>query len=173
MINITYPDYIKYILDKSKVTLIPKKVPDKQKYFKMYHKYYCKDFSIESYFKVIDIFDVEEDKYATLSFSDNIFWTIPNIIEDNSGLYELIYDKNKILDQKIINSDSSYYGYELIYWFYNKYNYRYSEFKPYIEDNGKCRFNESCKYFINADFKDGKFINVRIKADRRITNVQC
>lgn len=173
MINITYPEYIDYILDKSKYTLIPKKVSDKQKYFKLYHKYYYKDFSIESYFKVIDIFNIEEgnDFYATLSFSDNIFWTIPNTIQDSSDIYELIYDKNKILDQEIINSGISYYGYELIYWFYNNYDYKYSEFKPYIEDNGKCRFNENCKYFLNADFKNGKFTNIKIKSDRRIANV--
>lgn len=166
MINITYPENLLYILDKQRsARFIPKRVPNKQKYFKLYHKYFCNDFVTDSYFKVIDSYNIDETNYIELSFSDNIFWVIPNCIV--SDTYELIFDKDNILKQKIINSEQSYFGYEIIYWFYHRFNYRYSEFKPYVEDNGKCRLNESCKYFITADFNHGKFTNIKIKLDNR------
>lgn len=167
---IIYPNNLIKILDAHKGMLIPKKVSNKQKYFKLYHKYFCDELKSDSYFKIEDIYKVNDnDAYITLSFSDNIYWTIPNEII-KSEIYELIYDKNDILKQKIINSGKSYFGYEIIYWFYNKYNYRHSEFIPYIEDNGKCRLNESYKYFLNAEFKNGRYINIKIKLDRRREN---
>lgn len=165
---IDYPENLKLILDKHKNTLIPKKVPNRQKYLKLFHKYYCKEFASDSYFKVIESYEIEDINYITLSFSDNIFWSIPNEIKEEYNMYELIYNKNDLLNQKIINSDISYYGYEIIYWFYNNYNHKFSEFIPYIENNGKCRVNENCKYFLYAEYKNGKYINIKIKSDRRI-----
>jgi hypothetical protein len=164
---ISYPNNLENILEKHKNIFIPKRVPNKQKYYKNYHKYFCKEFSSESYFKVIESYNVEDINYVTLSFSDNIYWTIPNEINEDE-VYELIYNKNDLLNQNIINSDISYYGYEIIYWFYNKFNYKYSEFIPYIEDGGKCRVNENCKYFLYAKYRNGKYINIQLKTDRRI-----
>jgi hypothetical protein len=167
MINITYPSKLQYVLDKSKTPFLPKKVPRKQKQFKLFHKYYYSEYISDSYFKVIDEYYVGDDKYITISFSDNIYWSIPADITDYNNLYELIYDKNNILKKKIINSKDSYSGYEILYWFNNKYNYKYSEFKPYIEDGGKCRVNENYNYFISADYINRKYTNVRFKIDRR------
>ena len=169
MSYITYPDSLKLVLDKHKNILIPKKVPDKQKHFKIHHKYYCKSFVIDSYFKIIDTYKVNEEDYVIMSFSDNRFWTIPNEIY-MGDIYELLYNKNDILNQNIINSNKSYFGYEIIYWFLHKYDYRYFEFIPYIEDEGKSRLNESCKYFLYSEYRNGKFSNIKIKIDRRIGN---
>lgn len=164
---ITYPDNLKLILDKHNNIFIPKKVTNKQKQFKVRHKYFYQEFSSDSYFKVIESYDINEENYVTLSFSNTIFWSVPNEIIENE-VYELIYDKSNILSQNIINSEKSYYGYEIIYWFYNKYNSKYSEFIPYIEDNGKSRVNESYKYFLYAKYRNGKYTNIQIKLDRRV-----
>lgn len=164
---IKYPKNLKLVLNKSKNIFIPKRVSYKQKYFKLYHKYYCEEFISDSYFKVIDMYEIEGERYVILSFSNSIFWTLPNEINEDV-MYELVYDKNNLLKQNIINSDISYFGYEIVYWFYNKYNYKYTEFIPYIEDNGDCRVNEYTKYFIYADYRNGKYTNIKIKIDRRI-----
>lgn len=166
MININYPKNLLYLLRKSKASFIPKKVPDKQKFMKLHHKYYNPDFVSDSYFKVIDFFRIEDENYIILSFSDNMFWCIPADTKVNN-MYELIYDKNDILNSNIINTNISYSGYEIIYWFYNNYNSKYSNFKFYVEDNANCRVNESCNYFIYADFKNGKYTNIKIVLNRR------
>jgi hypothetical protein len=155
------------IIQKHKYIFIPKKVPNNQKYLKLHHKYYYSEFVPGCYFKVIEYFNIDKDYYVTLEFSNNRFWFIPNNIYNISDIYELIYDKNKILSENIINSNKSYYGYEIVYWFFNKYNNKYSEFKSYIEDSGKCRLNDSCKYFITAEYKHKKFTNININLDRR------
>lgn len=164
---IHYPESLLYILNSCKTKFIPKKIPEKQKYFKLYHKYYCIDFLKTSYFKIIDVYDIDGVQYITISFSDDIYWCIPNEIIYHYSTYELIYDKNDIINQKIINSDESYPGYQILYWFRKRYSKKYSEFKPYIEDNGKSRIQESCNYFLYADLSNGKYINPKIILDRR------
>lgn len=170
MINIQYPENLLYLLKSGKSSFIPKKIPNKQKYFKLYHKYYIYDFIHTSYFKIIDSFYVDNDQYITLSFSDEIYWTIPNNIIYYDNSYELIYDKNKILNQNIINSKESYPGYQILYWFFNNYKKKHVEFKPYIEDNGKSRIQENCNYFLYADYVKGKYTNLKIILDRRNKN---
>ena len=162
-----YPDSLLYIIRHCNSSFIPKKIPENQKYFKLYHKYYCKDFIPTSYFKVIDIFNIDEIQYIELLFSDSIHWLIPNNIIYKDSTYELIYDKNNIMNQDIINSEESFLGYQIIYWFCRKYNKKYYEFKPYIEYNGKSRIQDNCSYFISADFRRGKYINPKIILDRR------
>ena len=110
-----YHDSLLYVIRHSRSTLIPRKIPNKQKYFKLYHKYYCKDFIPSSYFKVISVFTIDDIQYVELLFSDDIHWIIPNEIIYKDDTYELMYDKNDILNQNIINSDNSYPGYQIIY----------------------------------------------------------
>lgn len=167
---INYPSNLLYLIKYNKANFIPKKIHKKQKRFKLYHKYYCSEFISTSYFKVIDIFNIDDQEYVVLLFSDNIQWLIPNIIDYYNHTYELIYDKNNIINQNIINSKESYPGFQIIYWFYQKYNKKYSEFKPYIEDNGKSKIQDNNYYFVEADFLNGKYINTKITLDRRKQN---
>lgn len=167
MINIYYPADLIYVAHASKYNFIPKKVSSKQKYFKLYHKYYYSEFSAVSYFKVIDQFNIDGVQYVTLSFSGDLYWTIPNYIECPEETYELVFDNKNLLRQKIINSEESYAGYEIIYWFYERYHKRFSEFIPYVEDNGNCRLNDSLRYYLYADYINGKFTNIKIISDRR------
>jgi hypothetical protein len=165
MININYPKILLMILKRKKHKFIPKKTPYKQKYLKLHHTYYCEDFAPESYFKVLEFLTIENKYYAILLFSNNRYWLVPNDISNINNIYELIYDKNNLLQENIINSNKSYFGYEIIYWFYNKYNNKYNGFKQYIEDDGKSRLNDNYKYFINAKYKNNKYINITITLD--------
>lgn len=166
MININYPPILLMLLKKHKHIFIPKRVPSKQKYLKLYHKYYYEEFAPESYFKPIEFLTIDDEYYVILSFSNERYWAIPNDISSVSNIYELIYNKNNLLKDNIINSGKSYFGYEIIYWFFNKYNNKYSEFKQYIEDDGRCRLNDNYKYFVNAKYKRGKYINITISIDK-------
>lgn len=168
---ITYPDKLLYLLKTNKVAFIPKKIPTKQKHFKLYHKYYVDEFVPTGYFKITDIYSINDIQYVTLSFSDDLFWSIPNEIPDCNA-YELIYNNNDINNKNILNTNESYPGYQILYWFYNRNNLKYSEFGSYVNDNGKSRVQESCNYFLYADFRNGKYINPRVKLDRRNKNVR-
>ena len=165
MININYPNFLLMILKRKKHKFIPKKTPCNQKYLKLRHTYYCEDFVPESCFKVLEYLTIEDKYYVIITFSNNRYWLVPNDISNINNIYELIYDKNNLLQENIINSNKSYFGYEIIYWFYNKYNNKYNGFKQYIEDDGKSRLNDNYKYFINAKYKNNKYINITITLD--------
>ena len=167
MINIYYPNQLINILRKSKSPLIPKRLSDKQKILKPHHKYYATEFASASYFKVIDSFNTDQETYVVLLFVDNLYWTLPSRLNKMLDIYELLYDKNNILNTNIINSNSSYYGYEIRYWFFNKNNNKLNDFKDYLDNNGKYKIDDSCKYFITADInkKSGKYYNAKINHD--------
>jgi hypothetical protein len=166
VINIYYPKNLINILRKSKNPFIPRKLPDKFKQLKVHRKYYASEFASASYFKVIDSFETEQETYVVLLFVDDLYWTIPSKLNNMLDIYELIYDKYNLLGKNIINSGSSYYGYEIKYWFFNKNNNKFNKFKVYLEDNGKYKIDESDKYFITANIgKNGKYINVKMIRD--------
>lgn len=167
MIDIYYPSKLLQVLNKTKSPFIPKKVPEKQNYIKLYHKYYSEDFMSDSYFKVIDSFNIDNEIYGVLNFNDDIYWTIPIEKIDTSNMYELVYDNNNIINTNIINSENSYNGYIIKYWFFKNYHSILREFKPYIEDNGYCSISDYNKYFISATYINHKYTNIKLTIDRR------
>jgi len=167
VIDIYYPEQLIDILDRSRVSFIPKRLPKDQNNIKQFRRYYCKDFMSESYFKVIETYMVENELYGILKFIDDLYWTIPIENINTENIYEIIYDKNCILNQNIINSGRSYKGYEIRYWFFKNYNHKYSGFTPYIEDDGKCCLAEHISYFISADLINNKYTNIKIQIDKR------
>lgn len=167
MINVDYPEKLMHILKNSRAPFIPKKLSLNQKDLRLYHRYYSSEFNPDSYFKVIETYDIEEETYGTLSFADNIYWCISINNINTNNVFELIYDKNKILNSNIINSGISYKGYEIKYWFYKNYNKRYSEFLPYIEENGNCKLADQTKYFVSASYVNRNYINPKIQIDKR------
>lgn len=82
--------------------------------------------------------------------------------------YLLIKDNEKIYTQDIINSNKSFTGAEIIYWFYvNNIDIegsKYHGFQSYISNDSNFRLSDTNRYKIFAKLnKNGNYVNCKIK----------
>ena len=83
-------------------------------------------------------------------------------------------DKEKIYKKSIINSQVSYTGAEIIYWFFmnniKSFNKKYNGFWKFVDRYSKHRVNDYDKYFLVADKdKRGNYIRCRAIKDDTVT----
>ena len=94
---------------------IPRMFRYKEK-FKLYHKYWIPEFT-NTVIKVIDISFIDDIEYYFIKYDDGkMYGCIPYPIEYNV-VYELLHNYDNLEDQNIVNSDISYTGAEIRYWF--------------------------------------------------------
>lgn len=165
-LKVYYPEKLINIIKNSKVPYIPKKLScvKNRKYF-LYHRYYIEDFNNGNcYFKIIDIIHTDKEKYVEITFSDSLFWILPICPNEDEIIYELCFDINNINKiEDIVNYKKFLYGYEIRYWFYNNYNFKYKNFKSYIEEiDNKSSINNFLKYKFIGDYKCGIYTNCKV-----------
>ena len=166
MINIKYPKKLLYQIKNSKTVYIPKKLDREHRYLKIYKKYYSEELNVDYYFKVLDNYKINNNIYSEITFSYSLYWCIPNPIEVEN-IYELSFDIRNVMKEKdLVNSNKSYFGYEIKYWFFKNYKNKYKEFKEYVEDDSKKCINNYNKYILSGTLKSGKYINCKIKIEK-------
>ena len=167
MININYPKKLISYIKNSKTTYIPKKLDKGHKYLKQYKKHYTEEFNPDYYFKVLNNYKIEDNVYSEITFSYFMYWCIPNPVQVEN-IYELSFDIRNVMKEKdLVNSGKSYFGYEIKYWFYKNYKNKYKEFKEYLEDNSESCINDYNKYILTGTLKSEKYINCKIKIERK------
>lgn len=140
-------------INSSRGLIYPKKLEDIMKknhyiprqlhygeHFKLYHRYF--NAYTEELFKVIEILNIDNDLYYIIHVDDNYSSAIPEPSSTEIN-YEILKDYYDIVNQSIINSDKSFTGAEIKYWFVvNEIDLSddYYGYKKY--------FDKSYKYFI-------------------------
>ena len=91
--------------------------------------------------------------------------TPPSPYED----YQIDYDRNGLSEDIIINSEKSYTGAEIRYWFFMNditcFDPKYKYFWTYVDTYSKNRVSDKQKYFLKAELKDDVYTHCRVVKD--------
>lgn len=161
-----YPMKLTKLLEKENLSYIPRKVTEKE-YLKRYCRYWQSEYS--GYFKIYDIYHIKKNEYYSVKYNDGLYAELPYPVDGT--LYELLIDQNHIqnIDQ-IINSSTSYTGYEIRYWFWkhhiNLNSPKYRGFSSFIYPNSKSTILEDKYYFIIGKELNGKYKNCKVIVDK-------
>lgn len=144
---------------------IPRKLEYKE-HLKQYKKYWLSEQCI----KVEEVYFIKGTEYYQVRFPQKMFGQISYPV-DCSSCYELKTDHKEIYKLDcIINTNKSYTGAEIKYWFYthhiNEDTEAYNEFWSFLDPNSKNVISDSKFYFLFARICDGKYINCRVCLDR-------
>lgn len=132
-----YPDDLEEDIRTHKY--IPRRCKVDEK-LRLNHRYWIPDY--KGFVKVYDIFNADGTEYYSVRFDGNMNAAIPHPIDDD--FYELLHDYDEIEKQKIINSDKSYSGAEIKFWFvYQKIDLSSKKYKGYWT-----YFNPDSKYLL-------------------------
>jgi hypothetical protein len=142
---------------------IPRKCKPKER-LKLYHRYWSSSYGI---FKVDDINFIRGVEYYYIKFDSNrMLAVISYPITDN--IYELLHDYDKIETKTIINSNKSFTGAEIKFWFVkNKINFadpKYDGFLSFLSINSKNIISDSKFYFVIRD--KSKRLKFQVTADK-------
>lgn len=122
-----------------------------------------------SLFKVIDV------KYKSGNVLDyaitksdegyNSYITTPLSPED----FIIDFDKSGLVKENIINSEKSYTGAEIRYWFFMNnidcFNTKYRYFWTYVDTFSNNRISDKQKYFLYAGMRNDEYIHCRVIKD--------
>lgn len=124
----------------------------------LYHKYWVKD--LKEIFKVTKIEEYFKNQYYYLEGRNtNQLYTFP-LVENE--FYEIMINDNDILHQDIINSNESYKGYLIKYWFFKKSSKKYKEFEKYISYTSDHSIDDNKSYKIEATKIKNSYHNCKI-----------
>lgn len=156
-----YSNDIAEIVRKNKY--VPRKI-NSDIYLKLYHRYYC-NYS-ETYFKVQRIYLVNNIEYYSVNYSNNMGAELSGPYNVD---YELLTDYRNVEKENIINSNNSYYGREIKYWFFinniDLNDPKYSEFWSFLNPNNKRTISDDKLYFVNAVEVNNMYKNCTITID--------
>ena len=164
-----YNQCLSNIISKKKYSYVPRKLKKYESY-KQYHKYWTPEF--KSFFKIENIFIACGTRYYEVKFVMSNTYGIITDPYDIEDVYELMQDRNNIRElDNIINTDISYYGSEIKYWFFvhNSNTKKYNSIEQYIENNGHNNLSDNKLYFLSANIdSDGNYSNFSFKIDYNI-----
>lgn len=142
-----YDEELEYILKKK--NLIPRLLRDNVLKYK--RKYYIRSIPGISYVENID--NIHSTYYYFIRYGSNMRGNLTYPINDT--IYELNYDVDEIYKDDIINSNQSYYGDEIKYWFIknniNLENSKYKGFCTYLNPNSKRVISDYKRYKVYYD----------------------
>ena len=141
-----YPPKLESYIRRNKY--IPRKIRENE-HLKLYHKYWLEDY--DDVIKIDEIFEVNKTKYYTIKYK-----TMTGCISDpvSKLTYELLHNKENLEKLNIINSDISYTGAEIKYWFIiNNINIesgsKYSGFWSFLNPASKNLLIDNKFYFVS------------------------
>lgn len=151
---------------------IPNRI-NREDSLKLYHRYWTPSCATE-YFKVQQIYTVDNIEYYSVKYSNLLHAEIPHPLNDDV-IYDLLIDKNNIWDKNIIDTElnTSYLGCEIKYWFFlQRSNSLVRDFEKYLL-SPISTISDSKYYFVLADMsKDNTYDNCRMVQDRRKNNIK-
>lgn len=129
-----------------------------------YYNYYW-----DMCYKVIHINNYEcNNRFLSvyIKADDNTFHLLATELDAYD--YLLLKDNEEIYKKDIINSDYTYRGAEIVYWFYvndiNLNSKKYLGFRKFVDNNSNFRISDVNRYIITADINNKEnFINCKIK----------
>ena len=142
-----YPPKLEEYIRKNK--FIPRKIR-KNEHLKMYHRYWLEDYN--DIVKVEDIFFTSGVEYYSVKYNSmNSCISAPVTA---IGTYELLYNKDCIEKLNLINSDTSYTGAEIKYWFILnnidlKHGAIYAGFWSFLNPNSNNLLIDNKYYFVS------------------------
>jgi hypothetical protein len=138
---------------------------EKYKVNKWYYSFYY-----NIIFKVTEV-NYKKDgelEYAFTKTDDNNYSMISTDI-DSTEDFAIYHDKKAIYKKEIINSEESYTGAEIVYWFFindiDCFNKRYQGFWKYVDRYSKYRISDRDKYFIKARIFNGVYVDCKLIKD--------
>lgn len=142
---------------------IPRKCKPKER-LKLYHRYWTPTYGI---FKVDDINYIRGVEYYYIKFDSNrMSAVISHPITDT--IYEMLHDYDKIETKTIINSNKSFTGAEIKFWFVkNKIDLsddKFNGFISFLSINSKNIISDSKFYFVTRD--KSKRLKFQISLDK-------
>lgn len=167
-----YPKSLEeYMKSKPESVYIPRRLYNDEK-LRLYKRYY--QVFQELYFKVIDVYNTDGIEYYTIRYNDSMIGTMTFPI-DYSTTYEMIPDRMDIANlDNIINTDISYTGAEIKFWFYSHNidfdDEYYEKFYPYISNTSKSEISDEKSYFVYTSTNESRkcrFVLDKFKLKRR------
>ena len=142
---VVYPDELEKEIIKNKY--IPRKCRELE-HLKLYHRYYTTRYGV---FKVENIESIKGIEYYFIKYNNGkLFGVISHPITDT--IYELLHDYDEIEKVNLINSNKSYSGAEIKFWFViNNINFKdqkYDGFLSFLNANSKNIISDSKYYFV-------------------------
>ena len=124
---VVYPGELEKEIIKNKY--IPRKCRELE-HLKLYHRYYT---TIYGVFKVENIESIKGIEYYFIKYNNGkLFGVISHPITDT--IYELLHDYDEIEKVNLINSNKSYSGAEIKFWFViNKINFDNPNYKGFYQ----------------------------------------
>lgn len=142
---VVYPDKLKKEILKNKY--IPRRCRELE-HLKLYHRYYSTVYGV---FKVENIESIDGRDYYFIKYHNSkLFAAISYPITDT--IYELLHDYDEIEKVDLINSDKSYTGAEIKFWFVaNCIDFKDSNYDGYLSflnANSKNIISDNKYYFV-------------------------
>ena len=143
-----FPEELEYIIKKK--GFIPRRVTNAR--LKPKHKYYIPEY--KGIVKVEDIISISNINYYIITYGNGM----NGCTSAQMTGYELLKDYYHIADKNIINSDQSYYGYEIRFWFVKNqidiHKIKYKGFYKYFTDKDYI-ISDFKRYILTCERKDG------------------
>lgn len=166
-----YPEKLKeYILsEESMIDYIPRHIKFKE-HLRLYRRYWVNYFDDEC-IKVDQIYEVDGIEYYSVKCTNCLYETITYPLDCNYT-YELMIDKKDIKNiESIINTNISYTGAEIKYWFFmNKIDLsseKYIGFWSFLNPNSKNLISDDKYYFVKSVLDtNGNLIKCKISLDK-------
>ena len=145
--------------------LIPRRLLHKE-HLKQYKKYWVQ----EQYIKIEDVYTIEGNEYYCVQFPQDMFGQLSYPINSENS-YELNADYKKIRELDcIINTNKSYPGAEIKYWFHIKNidlsSDQYKEFWSFLNPCSKNLISDDKFYFLYGSIAQGRYYDCRICLDK-------
>lgn len=162
--KLIYPQKLEELVKDNKY-IIRKLAPGEK--LKRYHRYWC-TYS-ESFFKVIDIYNIDEYEYYTIKYQNTLYGEIT--YPDNEIIYELLIDYHNIASiNDIVNNRISYTGAEIKHWFVMNQDKllseKYENFYPFLTVFSKSQISDDKSYFLYADKSDNVYKDCKVSLDK-------
>lgn len=147
-----------------KTHYIPRKFRENEK-LKLYHKYWIPEFG--GTVKVNEIEYIDGIPYYFIKFSKNMSANITYPC-NFSGMYEMLHNYDNIENENIINSQKSYSGAEIKFWFIcNNIDFNdplYKGFCPFLDDTSMSVVADNKYYFVK--YTEGVRQKFKISIDK-------
>lgn len=162
-----YPKSIEECLESRQDKYIPRKL-NKDEHLRLYKRYFQLFQNV--YFKVIDVYNVEDIEYYTIRYHESLIGEISYPL-DNSTTYEMMIDKHEIANlDNMINVSHSYTGAEIKYWFYSHNidlsSDQYIGFASFIISGSKNEISDDKYYYLKAIKDNNIYRKCRCSSDR-------
>lgn len=148
-----------------KKQLIPRKI-NYNEHLKIYKRYWLDE--SKSYFKVEDSYIIRGNEYYSVKYAGEMFGQLSYPV-DNS-CYELRTDRKNIKEiSSIINTNKSYLGAEIKYWFFvhsiDLESKEYKEFNSFLNPRSKSLISDNKFYFLFGKIVNGNYVDCKICVD--------